>query len=585
MPPSLVEGESLLAVDVGAAVTRAVLFDVVEGQYRFVASGQAPTTAEAPLKDVAEGVRDAIRDLEAVTGRHFLDANRTLMIPSQPDGMGVDRFTATLSVGPTLRAVVVGLLSDVSIESARRLAETSYTQVMDVIDLNDRRTEDQQIDAVIRARPDLIIIAGGTDGGAWRSMRKTLEAIGLACYLMPAEKRPSVLFAGNQKLVNEVKTSLGSFSNGLRFAPNVRPSLETEDLMPAAKVLAELIPEIRKRQLKGIEELTSWSSTEIQPTSFGTGRIVQYLGKTYGTNRSILSVDIGAAAMTFAASLKGETVLSVFPQFGLGENLAGLLRFTDLDEIMKWLPLDASPTLVRDHIFRQALYPTSIAATKEDLVVSQTVARQLLHLSARAFVKGLRDGNRFAVTGLMPDFDIIIASGGLITSAPTAGQGLLLLLDGLQPVGVSTLILDQNNLLPLMGAIAPQNPLLPVQMIESTSFVNLATVVSPVCRASYGAPVLQAHLKYENGTETRLEVKYGGLEVIPLPANERGELSLRPLHRADVGSGPGVGRDRINVKGGALGVVIDARGRPLALPEDGVHRRDMIKKWMWTVGG
>jgi sugar (pentulose or hexulose) kinase len=52
MPASLVQNESILAIDVGATVTRAVLFDVVEGQYRFVASGQAPSTAEAPFKDI-----------------------------------------------------------------------------------------------------------------------------------------------------------------------------------------------------------------------------------------------------------------------------------------------------------------------------------------------------------------------------------------------------------------------------------------------------------------------------------------------------------------------------------------------------
>jgi glycerol kinase len=52
MPASLVQNESILAIDVGATSTRAVLFDVVEGQYRFVASGQAPSTAEAPFKDI-----------------------------------------------------------------------------------------------------------------------------------------------------------------------------------------------------------------------------------------------------------------------------------------------------------------------------------------------------------------------------------------------------------------------------------------------------------------------------------------------------------------------------------------------------
>ena len=60
MPASLVQTESVLAIEVGAAVTRVVLFDVVEGQYRFVASGQAPSTAEAPFLDIGIGVREAI---------------------------------------------------------------------------------------------------------------------------------------------------------------------------------------------------------------------------------------------------------------------------------------------------------------------------------------------------------------------------------------------------------------------------------------------------------------------------------------------------------------------------------------------
>jgi hypothetical protein len=39
------------------------------------------------------------------------------------------------------------------------------------------------------------------------------------------------------------------------------------------------------------------------------------------------------------------------------------------------------------------------------------------------------------------------------------------------------------------------------------------------------------------------------------------------------------------VSGGALGVIIDGRGRPLALPDDPVRRRELVKKWLWTVGG
>ena len=41
----------------------------------------------------------------------------------------------------------------------------------------------------------------------------------------------------------------------------------------------------------------------------------------------------------------------------------------------------------------------------------------------------------------------------------------------------------------------------------------------------------------------------------------------------------------VTVSGGALGVVFDGRGRPLTLPADGGRRRELIKKWLWTLGG
>ncbi|MBK8794150.1 MAG: glutamate mutase L, partial [Holophaga sp.] len=47
--------ESLLAIDIGTINTRVALFDVVEGAYRFIAAGSAPTTVYAPYRNVTEG--------------------------------------------------------------------------------------------------------------------------------------------------------------------------------------------------------------------------------------------------------------------------------------------------------------------------------------------------------------------------------------------------------------------------------------------------------------------------------------------------------------------------------------------------
>jgi hypothetical protein len=160
----------------------------------------------------------------------------------------------------------------------------------------------------------------------------------------------------------------------------------------------------------------------------------------------------------------------------------------------------------------------------------------------------------------------------------------LLLLDAIQPVGILPVLLDQNNLLPLLGAAASRNHYLPVQVIESGAFIGLGTVLSVISSAGYGEQVLKAKLTYADGTEARADVKSGILEVLPLPSGQTARLTLQPLHRADAGLGPGRS-GTTNVTGGALGVVIDARGRPLNIPSDPVRRRELMKRWSYTVGG
>ena len=91
---------------------------------------------------------------------------------------------------------------------------------------------------------------------------------------------------------------------------------------------------------------------------------------------------------------------------------------------------------------------------------------------------------------------------------------------------------------------------------------------------------------YQDGNESRLDIKQGTLEVFPLLVGQSGHLYLEPAHHTDIGFGPGhTAEGGISVTGTALGVVIDARGRPLRLPADAARRRDVAKKWLWMLGG
>lgn len=565
--------------------TRATLFDVVEGSYRFVAAGSAASTAAAPYKNIGEGVRRAIETLQTITGRKLLNEENRLIVPVN-NGAGVDSFAATFSAGPALRTVVVGLQENVSIESAMRLARTTYTRVDEVIGLNDKRKPEQQIDSLLHLQPDLILFTGGMDNGSARSIERMMEIIGLACYVLPTEKRPAVLYAGNAALAEKVKASLQPLTSAFEVGPNLRPSLGVEDLQPAQQSLNRLYAQVRERQMGGVSELDAWAGNTLMPTACAEGRIIRFLSKVYDSTKGILGVDLGASAVSVAAAVSGNLSLSVYPQLGLGESLADLLRYTNLEDILRWLSPDISAETVQSYLYQKSIYPASLPATSEELSIEHALARQTLAVAMASAAKDFPPRMHCAAPGLTPCFEPILAGGSVLTRAPSLGQSLLILLDAIQPVGITTLILDRNNLLPALGAAAGHNAILPVQVLESGAFLGLATVVAPYADVAPGTPVLRGRLVYQNGNESQLDVKAGALEVLALPVGQSGRLYLQPQHRADIGFGPGRGQENgIPVTGTALGVVIDARGRPLTLPADPEERRELLKRWRGTVGG
>ena len=46
----------ILATDCGSTTTKAILIELVDGEYRLRVRGEAPTTVEAPYEDVTGGV-------------------------------------------------------------------------------------------------------------------------------------------------------------------------------------------------------------------------------------------------------------------------------------------------------------------------------------------------------------------------------------------------------------------------------------------------------------------------------------------------------------------------------------------------
>jgi hypothetical protein len=136
----------------------------------------------------------------------------------------------------------------------------------------------------------------------------------------------------------------------------------------------------------------------------------------------------------------------------------------------------------------------------------------------------------------------------------------------------------------MLGAVAEQNSLLPVHVIDSGALAYLATVIAPVINnVNYGTPIVRAKIIRSDGSQNETEVKMGALQVLPLESGQTARLQLRPLQRADVGLGPGRAGE-VEVIGSALGVVIDARGRPIRLPTEAERRRELLTLWKNKMG-
>lgn len=580
--------ESILALDCGSTNTQALLLDQVGNEYRLVARAQAPSTVEPPWNDVMASVRQAVRRLSEITGWSLLDERGQIITPEHQAG-GVDAVVAVLSASEPLRVVLAGVMRDVSLSSARRALAASYTTVEGVISL-DRRDGGRhvvnddfegQVQLIRDLLPDALILVGGVNGGATRPVVQSARALALACATLSQTGCPPILYAGNDELRPEVAEVVGADAE-LRAVENVRPTLELENLGPLQSEIEELYRNRKMERLPGFGTLASWSPVQVLPAAKAFAYSVQYLAEVYGIN--VLGVDVGGASSTVATVVDEQLDLVVRSDLGLSYNAAQLLDQVPLESIMRWLPFEIEAEEVSNVLHNKALRYRTLPQTRQELLLEQAVAREVLGLTLADLRAHWSQSASSAHSDLLPRFQLVIGGGGALAHAPSYGQVALILLDALQPVGVSGLAVDNARLMAPLGAAAMVNPAVAAQVMEQDALLNLGTVVAPVGSAREGDVALTFKIGYEDGRSLEVEVLYGSLEVIPLPAGQTADLELRPTRRFDVGLGTKGQAGTTKVEGGIIGIIIDARGRPLPISEDAEEQREKMQRWLWDMG-
>jgi hypothetical protein len=89
---------------------------------------------------------------------------------------------------------------------------------------------------------------------------------------------------------------------------------------------------------------------------------------------------------------------------------------------------------------------------------------------------------------------------------------------------------------------------------------------------------MAVRLKRTDGTAIEENVSFGELKTLALGQGETASLQIIPRARFDVGKGKGK-KLEAKVSGGELGLILDARGRPLGVPAE----KNVLVKWRETL--
>ena len=560
---------SLLVADIGSVHTRLVLIDLVEGQYRLIASSRSRTTAAPPLGNVSLGLERAADTMAHQIGRGLLslEADQMFIMP-ETGGHGIDEFLATSSAGRPMKVFLVGLTPEISIASGRRALAGAYVTITDTLSTDDLRSEEQKINAILRDEPDLILIVGGTDEGADDILLDLVKTVQRTLLLLTRGKMPVVLFAGNRALKSQVEELLSPVTE-VYTARNVRPALDDEQVFPAQIELSLAYDDYRAKSPGGFAEIGRHSQVGVVPTAQGLISAVRYLSHLPQKGVGPLVVDIGSANSAIVAGVNREPRFTIRTDLGVGHSMVSALEAIAPENVLRWLPFDIDVDDLWDYAHNKQLRPATVPGTAEELMVEQAFAREILRL----LVAEARADWNLGHSDLLPAFRPIIAAGSILTEAQHPGISALLLLDALQPVGVAELQLDPYNLLSALGVAAYLKPIVTVQALDAPGLVPLGTAFSPKGRIRYGQDVMYVQVRLPDGQVVNHTVRGGEIWMAPALPGDPVEVAVKLQGGLTIG---GRRRFKLRVTAGAAGVIFDGRGRPLVMPRP----RDRAARFM-----
>jgi hypothetical protein len=566
--------KTYLSLDIGKSQTQAWLFARQDGAWAMQGTASVPTVIEGDGTEFHKSIQTLLSQIEQHYDVHLLDDHGQITNIRRLDGAPA-AIGLSLSAGKPIRTALIGLSEAYSIAPLRRLVSLFNCEVVLEVNLQENLNATTQLERLLTSDVELYVIGGGANGGAQQALKATIENLRLVYHLIPQAVRPQIVYCGNQDLAEYAHSEIEAGLD-MHLASNIQTNPGEEDPTLVWKAMLAAFERLRIQQIPGLADIVSDLRTRVIPSDFSAGRMVRFLERSSENGKGVLMLRVDADTVSVIAA-RDQRLIGVCHQLEVND--------TVLESARKLCSQVTDAGSFATDIYNRTLFPEYTPATLEDLGIEHAWARARIREALVALQELDPEFGYNSSLGLMRAYEPIILSGSEMRLA-VPHQGLMIALDSILPHGITTILQDEKQLLTALGSLAPHDPLLPVQVLDEEVFTNLATVINVDTPAADGQKVLQIEVN-EGEKVPRLyhKIQTGDLKRIETLTNSKTELYLAPEDESDVGMGvPGLG-GWVTVLGSKVGVVVDARGRPLNLPVDEIARAETLHNWLWELGG
>ncbi|MBO4384460.1 MAG: glutamate mutase L [Clostridia bacterium] len=256
--------DPVLLIDFGSTYTKVTAVDIDEP--RLLGTANSYTTVRS---DIMNGLADALKKLESVTGRLDFSA----------------RYACSSAAGG-LRMLASGLVPELTAEAAKTASLGAGAKVLKTYSF--KLTEDDA-DEIRRIDPDIFLLVGGTDGGNSDCITHNARVLSEIGGNFP------VILAGNRNAARECERILEG--REVHISENVMPRFGTLNIEPTQKQIREVFLN-RIVLAKGLTKASELIEGIMMPTPSAVMDAMKLLAEGTPNQRGLgdlVAVDVGGA--------------------------------------------------------------------------------------------------------------------------------------------------------------------------------------------------------------------------------------------------------------------------------------------------